>query len=268
RVPMFSISGDNSIVELGLLNNDYLQKLESDETYRDLFNQAYDGDISEQSVRYALGSFQRSMTSFGSDYDKFINKEGSLSASAYRGFEVFNGEVAECFHCHGGFNFTDTSLHTNSGATEFAFHNNGLYSDAEYDSKATKGLQDITSQSTDRGRFRAPSLRNIALTMPYFHDGSVNCSSPPADASDKVAMEACAREALRNIVDMYRAGGDAVKRGQPAGTAVDGSLIRPFSISDSDRNDIVEFLLALTDWSFASRTSLSNPRPSNPRFGK
>tara|TARA_Y100001937_G_scaffold61180_1_gene83669 strand:+ start:60351 stop:61748 length:1398 start_codon:yes stop_codon:yes gene_type:complete len=268
RVPLFSESGDNSIVELGLQDQQYLNKLASDDTYRQLFQQAYDGDISEQSVRFALASFQRSMTSFDSDYDRFIKGQGSLSPAAYRGFEVFNGEVAECFHCHGGFNFTDTSLHTNSGAVEFAFHNNGLYSDAEYNSKPTKGLQDISNQALDRGKFRAPSLRNIVLTMPYFHDGSVNCSSPPADATNRTAMEACAREALTVIVDMYRAGGDAAKRGQPTGAAVDASLIRPFSITDSQRDDLVEFLISLTDWSFASRSDLANPRPSHSRFGR
>lgn len=268
RVPLFSESGDNSIVELGLQNQEYLQKIASDDTYRQLFQQAYDGDISEQSVRFALGSFQRSMISFGSQYDRFIQRQENLPAAAYRGFEVFNGEVAECFHCHGGFNFTDTSLHTNSGSVEFAFHNNGLYSDAEYDAKPTKGLQDITNLALDRGKFRAPSLRNIALTMPYFHDGSVNCSSPPSDATDRTAMENCAREALRDIVDMYRAGGDAIQRGQPRGASVDVSLIRPFSITDEERNDIVEFLLSLTDWSFATRDDLSNPRPDHPRFGR
>ena len=80
-------------------------------------------------------------------------------------------------------------------------------------------------------------------------------------------MEACAREALRKIVDMYRAGGDAVKRGQTVGTSVDTTLIRPFTISDSDRNDIVEFLLALTQWDFATDSQFSNPRQGNPRFG-
>ncbi|MCB1317288.1 MAG: hypothetical protein KDK27_15095, partial [Leptospiraceae bacterium] len=192
RVPMFAESGPHSIVELGLQDQSYIQKLENDGVYREAFQKAFDGQINEQNVRFALAAFQRSLMSFNSDYDKFTRKEGNLSASAYRGFEVFNGETAECFHCHGGFNFTDTSLHSNSGAVEFQYHNNGLYSDTEYTSLATKGVEDITAQSTDRGKFRAPSLRNIALTMPYFHDGSVTCTSPPADPTNKTAMENCA----------------------------------------------------------------------------
>ncbi|MEQ8353233.1 MAG: di-heme enzyme [Leptospiraceae bacterium] len=267
RVPMFSESGPFTIVELGLQNDDYLDTIASDETYRQLFEQAYDGNINEQNVRFALASFQRSMMSFNSTWDKFTRGTATATPAQVRGFELFNGEIAECFHCHGGFNFSDTSVHSNSATIEFAYHNNGTYSDSEYSSKSTTGLEEVTGDSSDRGKFRAPSLRNLALTMPYFHDGSVNCASPPSNAADQSAMEACAREALRDIVDMYRAGGDALQRGQPVGGSVDTTLIRPFTISDADRNDIVEFLLALTDWDFASDSKLSNPRPSNPRFG-
>ncbi|MBI37961.1 MAG: di-heme enzyme [Leptospiraceae bacterium] len=267
RVPLFSESGPNSIVELGLQNTDYLSTIQADETYRNLFEQAYDGNITEQNVRFALAAFQRSMMSFDSSWDKFTRGAGSATPAQVRGFELFNGEVAECFHCHGGFNFSDSSLHSNSGALEFAYHNNGAYSDSEYDSKATVGLEEITGLGSDRGKFRAPSLRNLGLTMPYFHDGSVNCASPPSDPTNQSAMEACAREALREIVDMYRAGGDALKRGQTVGSSVDTTLIRPFTISDSDRDDIVEFLLALTQWDFATDSRFSNPRQANPRFG-
>lgn len=270
RVPLFAESTDNSIVELGLQNDSYLEKLRADADYRELFRNAYGSaeDMTEIRVLQAIAAFQRTMMSFESDFDLFQQKKGSLSPAAIRGFQVFNGEQAECFHCHGGFNFTDTSFHGNSATIEVFFHNNGLYSDAEYSSKPTKGLEDISGKSEDRGKFRAPSLRNIARTMPYFHDGSVNCASPPSDGTDSAAMDACAREALTEIVDMYRAGGDAAKRGQPAGSAVDATLIRTFSITDSQRDDLVEFLISLTDDDFLTREPLSNPRPGNPLFGR
>ncbi|TGK89379.1 di-heme enzyme [Leptospira bourretii] len=257
RAPMFG----ESPVELGLQNNNFLNELSSNVIYPPMFERAFGGSgINEQNVRYALASFQRSMISGNSRYDQytFRNNRSALTASEVRGLNLFNGETAECFHCHGGFNFTDTSFH--GGATEeFFYHSNGIHTDAYYAGLPSnkRGLFDLTGVASDTGKFRAPSLRNIGVTYPYMHDGIFMCAD--ANNPDKAAGAAagktkidCARDALTQVVDHYRSGGQAH-------SGKDGALIRPFTISDSQRDDMVNFLLALTDDEF-----LTNPKFASP----
>ena len=102
------------------------------------------------------------LTSYGSRFDQAMKGNETLTAQEQRGFELFFSEYeprngrfgADCFHCHGGALFTD-----------HGFHNNGLSAGAD------SGLAAITDKSTDAGKFSTPSLRNVALTAPYMHDG-------------------------------------------------------------------------------------------------
>jgi cytochrome c peroxidase len=257
RGPMFGIAP----IELGLSNNNYLEKLKAIPNYVTLFNNAFGGGaegVTEQNTRYALASFQRSMISGRSPYDKYINGDKTaISASAARGLNFFNGEVAECFHCHGGFNFTDTSRHSTQSVEEFAYHNNGTMTQAEYDALASEkqGLKDVTGLQSDQGKFKAPSLRNIGVTYPYMHAGNIMCAD--ANNPNKTAgktIEDCARDALGKVVDQYVAGGKATIHPN-----VDTSLIRPFAIQPQEKTDLINFLLTLTDSEF-----LSNPKFSKP----
>ncbi|XDD46148.1 MbnH family di-heme enzyme [Leptospira sp. WS39.C2] len=257
RVPMF---GENPI-ELGLSSNVFLDKLKSKSIYKTLFTNAYgnaDAAVSEQNVRFALASFQRSLISGNSRYDQytFRNNKSALNASEIRGMNLFNGEVAECFHCHGGFNFTDTSFH-GGAQEEFFYHSNGIHDDAYYAARPSnkRGLFDLTGNASDTGKFRAPSLRNIGVTYPYMHDGSFMCddaNNPDKPAGAGKTKTDCARDALTKVVDHYRSGGQNH-------TVKDSALIRAFSIADSERNDMVNFLLALTDEEF-----LTNPKFASP----
>ncbi len=259
RAPMFG----ESPIELGLSSNSFLDKLKSKSIYQTLFRNAFgnaDAAVNEQNVRFALASFQRSMISGNSKFDQynFRNNKSALTASEIRGLNLFNGEVAECFHCHGGFNFTDTSFH--GGATEeFFYHSNGIHNDAYYASVPSnkRGLFDLTGVASDTGKFRAPSLRNIGVTYPYMHDGIFMCAD--ANNPDKAAGAAagktkvdCARDALTQVVDHYRSGGQAH-------SAKDTTLIKTFTITNSQRDDMVNFLLALTDEEF-----LTNPKFASP----
>ena len=196
------------------------------------------------------------MLSFDSTFDKANRGEGGLSAAARRGQIVFDGEVAECFHCHGGFNFTDTFFHSTSAQPEFAYHNNGLYSQTAYDAMPLReqGLIDVTGQSEHQGLFRAPSLRNVALTFPYMHDGSITCDAVHAGDDD-----ACATNALEKVIAHYMFGG--------ASHPTKSTFIRSFTLTAQEISDLVEFLKSLSDSDFVSDPALSNPRPGDPNFG-
>jgi cytochrome c peroxidase len=250
RVPMF---GDNPI-ELGLTNNDYINRLSSDSNYRELFSKAFGGGtemINEQNIRFAISSFQRSLISGRSRVDRYTNygERNALTASEIRGLEIFNGETAECFHCHGGFNFADSVNHSGLRNETVLYHNNGIKSQAEYAvlNANQRGLYEVTGLQSDEGKFKAPSLRNIALTFPYMHDGSFTCTT-----ASPTNIEACSTEALTKVVEHYMSGGKPHPN-------KDSSLIRPFSLSAGEKTDLVNFLKALTDTEFITNTKFSNP---------
>ncbi|MBL0955064.1 MAG: di-heme enzyme [Leptospira sp.] len=254
RVPMFGASP----VELGLQNNDFVNRLNANPIYPPMFQRAFgDPTANEQNVRFALASFQRTMISGNSRFDQynFRNNRSALNASEVLGMNLFNGEKAECFHCHGGFNFTDTAFHGNSGSQEFFYHSNGIHSDAYYAplSNDKKGLFDVTGISSDIGKFRAPSLRNIGVTYPYMHDGSFMCDDAenPKITLGKTKRD-CAKNALTKVILHYESGGQTT-------LAKDTTLIRPFSLTVTERENMVNFLLALTDDEF-----LSNPKFASP----
>ena len=249
RGPMFGTSP----IELGLSNDDYLNRLKFDSRYRTLFQSAFGGgieNITEQNVRFALSSFQRSLISGKSKVDKYLNygDKSALSSSAIRGLAVFNGETAECFHCHGGINYTNSMTHAGTVFEEVSYSSNGIISDTTYASLPDnkKGLYEVTLLQTDIGKFKPPSLRNIALTYPYMHDGSFTCTT--ASPSD---IENCSTEALGKVIDHYASGGLSHKNKDPQ--------IRAFTLTPQERTDLINFLKALTDDEFISNPKFSNP---------
>jgi cytochrome c peroxidase len=253
KTPLFGTSP----IELGLTSEIYLERLKSDSIYKDLFSSAFGSgteNINEKNIRYALASFQRTLISGNSAYDKTVyQSQNKLSASARRGLNIYNGEVAECFHCHGGFNFTDTVSHSNTSSTQSLYHDNGNKSITEYNALTTeqKGLFSITGTSTDIGRFRAPSLRNVALTFPYMHDGSIHCDTALKPSSGTYS-EDCARNALGKVIDHYMSGGKTPSN-------KDTAFIRSFSLTSTEKQDLINFLLSLTDEEF-----IVDPRFANP----
>ncbi len=259
-VPLFG----ETPVELGLTNDQYLVKIKADNRYKTLFNDAFPGNsdpVNEKNIRFALSSFQRSMISGNSPFDKAVYQKdnSALNASALRGLAFFNGETAECFHCHGGFNFTDTVLHNATVFEEVFYHNNGTRTKAFLDAqpKEKQGLKEITGLESDQGKFKSPSLRNISVTFPYMHDGSIMCDAiaDPNQAAGQAAgatRDTCARNALGKVIDQYARGGN----GHPN---VDTTLIRPFSLQTQEKEDLINFLMALKDDEF-----LNNPKFSNP----
>lgn len=239
-------------VELGLAGREQelLDRLASDARYPDLFARAFPDDarpISLANITKALASFERTILSGRSAYDRFLygNEPSAMSDAAKRGMDLFYSERLECFHCHGGFNFSDATTSERSTFDETNYHVTGLYNIAGTGAYPTgnQGLYELTGTDRDRGRFRAPTLRNIAVTAPYMHDGSI--------------------ATLEGVLDHYARGGRNVEDGPHAG---DGALhpnkslfVRPFALSMKERADVIEFLRALTDPSFLQNPALSDP---------
>ena len=247
--PLF---GENP-VEMGMVGREteLIAVLRQDEYYSKFIPLAFPDDADPYSLLNllrAIASFVRSIVSFDAPYDRYLHGDASaLSPSAIRGMALFFSERLECFHCHGGYQFTDSSTHADAVVESVGFHNNGLYNIAgngTYPPDNT-GLFDITGERRDMGRFKAPTLRNIGVTAPYMHDGSI--------------------ETLDAVIRHYEAGGRAIALGTRAG---DGSrspfkspFIKGFSLTDQERADLLEFLATLTD-----ETILQDPRFADP-FG-
>lgn len=278
-IPMF---GERP-VEMGLSGKekDFLTKLQQDEKYRQLFAAAFgEGNptslnsnkssktnskkinpkknnsqknnpdnniINIKNITQALASFQRSLISVNSDYDKYRygGDKNAISASAKRGEVLFNSERLECFHCHGGLNFSDSIKHERLAFEEIAFHNTGLYNidgKGAYPPNNT-GIQEITHKPTDMGKFKAPTLRNIALTAPYMHDGSI--------------------ATLGEVIDHYAAGGRTITSGEFAGVGsknpLKSNFISGFKLTPQEKQDLIEFLKTLTDTEFVTNPKFSDP---------
>jgi len=221
-------------------------RLAADARYPALFQAAFpevDGAINLDTLTKAIASFERSLVSFEAPYYryKYQGDKTALSEAAQRGESLFFGERFECYHCHGGLNFTDNLVHARLAFEELGFHNTGLYN---IDGKgayppANPGIREVTDNPADEGKFRTPTLLNIALTAPYMHDGSI------------ATLEAV-------LTRHYARRGKAVSDGQPA-NPLRSPLLVGYAFTNHDIADMLAFLDALTDTTF-----LTNPAHSDP----
>lgn len=185
--------------------------------YNILFQRAWgDTIITIERITKSIATFERTLISGNSRYDKYINGDRSaLTFDEEIGMTLFFDERGDCFHCHGSYNFTDNG-----------FHNNGI------DSVMTDpGRFELTGKESDRSHFRSPTLRNIALSSPYMHDGRFTT--------------------LEQVLSHYNSGGLPHQTKDP--------LLRQLGLSNEQKNSIIAFLHALTDDSFIADTTLSNP---------
>jgi len=242
--------GDRPI-EMGLRNGEqrFAELLGSEPSYSELLRQAFPGDADPHSLLNgvrAIAAFVRTINSFDTPYDRYMRGDAlAMSESAQRGMDLFFSERLECFHCHGGFNFTDSTTHAGSGIARVGYHNTGLYNldgVGAYPTDNT-GLFDMTGEPRDMGRFKAPSLRNIAVTAPYMHDGSV--------------------ATLEDVIANYERGGRLIADGELAG---DGRLspyksefVTGFELTAGERADLLVFLESLTDDAVLTDPKFSNP---------
>ncbi|MEO8605712.1 MAG: MbnH family di-heme enzyme [bacterium] len=275
-IPMF---GEHPI-ELGLVGkeDDLLARLRADVRYQRLFAEAFPAAteaVTLETITKALASFERTLISGNTPYERYAYgiDDNAISASAKRGELLFFDESRECFHCHGGFNFT-SSIAAEGALPERQFNNNGLYNLRCADfglpdltlpqcettppgercdgtgpqamgcyPPTNTGVYDISHETPDMGRFKAPTLRNIAVTAPYMHDGSI--------------------ATLPEVIDHYAAGGRTITDGPYAGVGKDspalGQFIRGFSLTTKQMDDLLAFLEALTDDEFLTNQRFASP---------
>jgi cytochrome c peroxidase len=246
-VPMF---GDHP-VELGLTKpgDELLARLRAVPEYQRLFSSAF-GDRDAFTVvntTRALASFERTIISGRSPYDRyhFDRDDAAISAAAKRGEQLFFSQPLSCFRCHNGFTFSGAADFEGRRDREPEFHNTGLYNLAGALSypAPNAGLYDVTKKLEDVGKFKAPTVRNVAVTAPYMHDGSV--------------------ATLEEVLDHYAAGGRTITDGPHRGIGRDNPnkspVVRGFALTADQKRDVIAFLGTLTDDKLLDDPTLTNP---------
>ena len=232
RVPM----DNHHPVELGLdqVLAERLAELNADQHVAALQHAAF-GDANaaldlDQVVK-ALASYVRTLIAADSAFDRYLYWDEALPAPAQRGMRLFFSERVNCALCHASFNLSGPIHQQDFPAAQPVFHNTGLYNLNGSGAYPDSGVMAHTDKPTDMGAFRAPTLRNVAVTAPYMHDGSI--------------------ATLPEVIDFYAAGGRNIENGPFAG---DGRLnpfkrkeIHALDLSAQDKADLVAFLESLTD---------------------
>ena len=175
-------------------------RLESVPAYRALFREVFGGPPTKQRVAQALDAYVRSLTTPNSPFDRYAaGEKNALTDAQKRGLMLFVGK-ADCTMCHRGPNFADDQ-----------FHALGVGGD-------DPGRFKVTGVDADRNAFRTPTIRNVALTAPYMHDGSLST--------------------LRQVIDFYDAGGGYQRP--------KSLLLRKLHLTEKEKSDLVAFLESLT----------------------
>jgi len=261
RGPLFGEGAPT--VEMGLTNeaarDSALAALRADEWYRGALAEAFPEAkvLGWDEIIRALASFERALVSMNAPIDRFRRGDTkALSYAAMRGAEIFNTDYkgAVCHHCHNGITFTNDVTHERSPFDEVVYTNIGLYNvggTGDYP-HGNQGLFETTRNAADRGKFRTPSLRNVSVTAPYMHDGSI--------------------ATLEEVIEHYQRGGRKIDEGPLAGDGRESPIkergLGGMSLDEDDVRDLMAFLDALTDHDFLVDPRFSNPAPEDPHFGE
>ncbi|MBT8229638.1 MAG: cytochrome-c peroxidase [Bacteroidia bacterium] len=189
-------------------------RLQKDPEYVKMSNIAYGEEPSPYMITRALANFERSLISGYSKYDEVINGNSRFSDQEEIGYNLFKSERLACTSCHSGFNFTD-----------YSFQNNGLY-----DAYNDDGRYRLTGKEDDKAMFKTPSLRNVALTAPYMHDGSLGD--------------------LESVVEHYMSGGSKHQH--------KSEHLKGFQLSGLEKDALIAFLKTLTDFQFINNENFRN----------
>jgi cytochrome c peroxidase len=241
RQPLFAVHP----VEMGLTRDGAtaLRALSHDAAYRAQFAAAFPGSgsaLTMDRLIKAIAAFERTLISGRSPFDRYIfdDDQAIMSESAKRGMDLFYSARVGCAQCHSGLNFSGPLVYAGHRHATALFANNGLYAldgRGRYPA-GDSGLIEVTGRTQDRGKFRVPTLRNVALTAPYMHDGSLS--------------------SLEEVIDHYERGGHR-SPGQD-------SRVRAFVLSAQERTDLLTFLASLSDRQFVENPD--NLAPSRERL--
>jgi cytochrome c peroxidase len=192
-----------------------VKNLEADSSYKTEFDKAFGpGPVTFQKVKMAIASFERTVLSGNSPFDrwKYGKEPRAMKLEAIRGFEVFNSaKKGNCAVCH-------TVEKDHALFTDGKFHNLGVGMDAKGELK-DMGRSGVTGNEADKGAFKTPTLRNIATTAPYMHDGSL--------------------KTLREVVDFYVGGGNSNPHRDKEMRSLE-------HLTKQERADLITFMESLT----------------------
>lgn len=205
-------------------------RLMNSKTYPSMFRAAFGNQtIDSILVSKAIAQFERTLLSYNSKYDKVLHGETNFTKDEADGFEIMNEMTrGDCLHCH----TTDSDP---MGST-FEFSNNGLDTATTANSYRDAGRGAITNKSYDNGKFKIPSLRNVAVTAPYMHDGRF--------------------KTLEEVIDFYSVG---VHAGINTDSKMEQAHIGGVHLTEKDKRKVIAFLNTLTDSEFISNPAFSNP---------
>lgn len=191
------------------------EDLNKDEAYVELSQKAYNRNPDAFVITRAISNFQRTLISGNSRFDQYEyqNKTAVLTEQERLGKDLFFGQ-AKCSECHSGFQLTN-----------YAFENNGLYENYE-----DVGRYHFTGEESDKFKFKVPTLRNVELSAPYMHDGSLN--------------------SLAEVIEHYNAGGKMNSAKSP--------IIKPLNLTSEEKAALEVFLKTLTDWEFINNPIFKN----------
>lgn len=215
--------------------NEAAKKLNDNIEYRKLFKEAYNTkNIDSSHVVDALASFEMTLISSNSKFDKFIRQQAFFTIEEQLGQQIFLSESrgdnlnrppgGDCFHCH--------TVGGNPLTTNYEFFNNGL------DANPKPGLMTVTGRPEDRGKFKTPSLKNIALTAPYMHDGRF--------------------ETLQEVIEHYNSGVKDSPTLDP-NLRKDNRVGTGLNLTQPEKDALLAFLLTFTDEEFLTNPDFGPP---------
>ncbi len=219
-------------LEMNETLDNVVAKLSATETYRDQFTRAFGSEeITPEKMALAMEQFMLSIVSYESKYDRYLAGIETLTESEERGRLLFETEYnpffpdqsgADCAHCHGGANFEND-----------LYMNNGLDTEAEI---TDIGRENVTEDPNDRAKFKVPSLRNVAVTPPYMHDGRF--------------------QTLEEVVNHYNEG---IKESSTTDITLLNTKDTGLFLTEQDKEDLINFLKTLTDNTFLNNEEYKSP---------
>lgn len=216
--------------EMDLKWNIAEKRIEKSKFYKPLFNQVFGKQkIDSVQISKAIAQFLRTLISNQSKYDQVLNGEAYFTKEEYDGFVLVNDQMkGDCIHCH----VTDG----NALGTIAVFSNNGLDKIADPQDYKDKGRGIVTGKQSDHGKFIVPTLRNLAFTAPYMHDGRFNT--------------------LKEVMTFYTSGVQDCANLDPKMEYVHQKGTK---LTLEEKENVIAFLLTLSDSSFVTNPEFSDP---------
>lgn len=201
--------------EMGLPITDAVYRLNQSAEYISLFKKIFKQQPNAKNLAAAFAAYEKTLETVNSKFDDWSNNLKQLTAQEERGRQVFVGDKAKCFDCHFQEDFTDDK-----------FKNIGLYDEINF---TDAGLYNQTKKESDKGKFKTPGLRNIAVTSPYMHNGIF--------------------KTLEEVVEYY----DNPKKIVPNAINIDAALKKPLHLTKKEKSDLIAFLKTLTDKTYSRK---------------